>query len=104
MIGVPMPDPRDSIINSLNQQMEAYFGAGNVVQEIAQGVSGVKDGTYGGGHSSKLRAERDRLAPGLKVLAEAGSSINKAAAAIGIDHKRARLIARENGFKFAEYP
>lgn len=104
MIGVPMPDPRDSIINNLNQQMEAYFGAGNVVQEIAQGVSGVKDGTYGGGHSSKLRAERDRLAPGLKVLADAGSSINKAAAAMGIDHKRARLIARENGFKFAEYP
>ena len=104
MIGVPMPDPRDSMIASLNEQMEAYFGAGNVVQEIAQGVSGVKDGTYGGGHSSKLRAERDRLAPGLKVLAEAGSSINKAAAAIGIDHKRARLIARENGFKFAEHP
>lgn len=104
MIGVPMPDPRDSIINNLNQQMEAYFGAGNVVQEIAQGVSGVKDGTYGGGHSSKLRAERDRLAPGLKVWADAGSSINKAAAAMGIDHKRARLIARENGFKFAEYP
>ena len=104
MIGVPMPDPRDSMIASLNEQMEAYFGAGNVVQEIAQGVSGVKDGTYGGGHSSKLRAERDRLAPGLKVLAEAGSSINKAAAAIGIDHKRARLIARENGFKFADTP
>lgn len=104
MIGVPMPDPRDSIINNLNQQMEAYFGAGNVVQEIAQGVNGVKDGTYGGGHSSKLRAERDRLAPGLKVLAEAGSLINKAAAAMGIDHNRARLIARENGFKFAEYP
>lgn len=104
MIGVPMPDPRDSIINNLNQQMEAYFGAGNVVQEIAQGVSGVKDGTYSGGHSSKLRAERDRLAPGLKVLAESGSSINKAASAMGIDHKRARLIARENGFKFTEYP
>ena len=104
MIGVPMPDPRDSIINNLNQQMEAYFGAGNVVQEIAQGVSGVKDGTYGGGHSSKLRAERDRLAPGLKVLADAGSSINKAAAAMGIDHKRARLIARENDIKFPGPP
>ena len=47
---------------------------------------------------------RDRLAPGLKVLADAGTSINKAAAAMGIDHKRARLIARENGFKFTENP
>lgn len=102
MIGVPMPDPRDSIITNLNQQMEAYFGAGKGVQVIAQGVSGVKDGTYGGGHSSKLRAERDRLAPGLKQLADSGISINKASAALGIDHKRARLIARENGFKFAD--
>ena len=104
MIGVPMPNPRDSIIDELNQHLEAFFGAGRTVQEVAQGVSGVKDGTYGGGHSSKLRAERDRLAPGLKVLAEAGTSINKAAAAMGIDHTRAKLIARENGFKFTETP
>ena len=104
MIGVPMPNPRDSIIEELNQRLDEFFGAGRTVQEVAQGVSGVKDGTYGGGHSSKLRAERDRLAPSLKVLAEAGTSINKAAAALGIDHKRARLIARENGFKFADTP
>ncbi|WP_395606333.1 hypothetical protein [Pseudomonas sp. B22129] len=104
MIGEPMPNPRDSIIDTLNQQLDAFFGAGRRVQEVAQGVSGVKDGTYGGGHSSKLRAERDRLAPGLKQRAESGMSINKAAAALGIDHKRARLIARENGFKFAETP
>ena len=104
MIGVPMPNPRDSIIEELNQRLDEFFGAGRTVQEVAQGVSGVKDGTYGGGHSSKLRAERDRLAPSLKVLAEAGTAINKAAAALGIDHKRARLIARENGFKFADTP
>lgn len=99
-----MANPRDSIIDDLNQQLDAFFGAGRTVQEVAQGVTGVKDGTYGGGHSSKLRAERDRLAPGLKVLAETGTSINKAAAAMGIDHKRARLIAQENGFKFADTP
>ncbi|TFF09697.1 hypothetical protein EXW72_10230 [Pseudomonas sp. BCA14] len=104
MIGEPMPNPKDAVIADLNRQMDAFFGAGRSVQEVAQGVSGVKDGTYGGGHSSKLRAERDRLAPGLKQLAEIGTSINKAAAAIGIDHKRARLIARENGFKFSDNP
>ena len=104
MIGMPMPNPRDSIIDELNQHLDAFFGAGRTVQEVAQGVSGIKDGTYGGGHSSKLRAERDRLAPGLKQLAETGTSINKAAAAMDIDHKRARLIARENGFKFTENP
>ncbi|MGN7442212.1 hypothetical protein [Pseudomonas lactis] len=104
MIGVPMPNPKDAVIADLNRQMDAFFGAGRSVQEVAQGVSGVKDGTYGGGHSSKLRAERDRLAPGLKQLAETGTSINKAAAAMGIDHKRARLIARENGFRFVGTP
>ncbi|WP_219268764.1 hypothetical protein [Pseudomonas sp. Xaverov 259] len=104
MIGVPMPNPKDAVIADLNRQMDAFFGAGKGVQEIAQGVTGVKDGTYGGGHSSRLRAERDRIAPGLKQLAERGISINKAAASIGIDHKRARLIARENGFKFADTP
>ena len=104
MIGVPMPNPKDAVIADLHRQMDAFFGAGKGVQEIAQGVTGVKGGTYGGGHSSRLRAERDRLAPGLKQLAESGMSINKAAAALGIDHKRARLIARENGFKFADTP
>lgn len=104
MIGVPIPNPKDAVIADLNRQMDAYFGAGKGVQEIAQGVTGVKDGTYGGGHSSRLRAERDRLAPDLKQLAERGTSIKEAAAAIGIDHKRARLIARENGFKFADTP
>ena len=76
MIGVPMPNPRDSIIDELNQHLDAFFGAGRTIQEVAQSVSGIKDGTYGGGHSSKLRAERDRLAPGLKQLAEADTSIN----------------------------
>lgn len=28
MIGVPRPNPRDSIIDNLNQQLYAYFGAG----------------------------------------------------------------------------
>ncbi|VVN11017.1 hypothetical protein [Pseudomonas fluorescens] len=100
MIGVPMPSPRDSIIANLNQQLEHYFGAGKSVQEIAQGVSGTKDGTFGTSHTNKLRAGRDKLAPELKALADSGSSLNKAAEALGIDHKRARLIARENGFKF----
>lgn len=104
MIGVPMPDPRDSIITNLNQQMEAFFGAGNVVQEIAQGVSGEKAGTYGGGHSNKLRAERDKIAPRLKRLVDSGSSLYDACDALGIDYRRARLIARENDFKIPSAP
>jgi hypothetical protein len=95
-----MPNPRDSILSDLNQKLEHYFGAGKSVQEIAPGVTGTKDGTFGTSHTNKLRAGRDKLAPDLKKLADSGSSLNKAAEALGIDHKRARLIASENGFKF----
>ncbi|MCH4880149.1 hypothetical protein EQV97_22575 [Pseudomonas sp. TMW22090] len=100
MIGVPMPHPRDSILSDLNQKLEHYFGSGKSVQEIPPGVTGEKDGTFGSAHSSKLRAERDKVAPRLKELAEAGTPAAKAARDCGMEAKRARLIARENGFKF----
>ncbi len=100
MIGVPMPNPRDSIVENLNRQLEQYFGAGKPVQEIPSGVSGEKPLGFGSAHSNKLRAGRDKIAPELKRLADSGVSLNKAAEAVGIDHKRARLIAQENGFKF----
>jgi hypothetical protein len=100
MIGVPMPHPRDAISANLNRQLEHFFGTGKSVQEIEPGVSGEKALGFGSAHSNKLRAGRDKIAPELKALADSGSSLNKAAEALGIDHKRARLIARENGFKF----
>ena len=100
MIGVPMPNPRDSIIANLNQQLDQYLGAGRSVEEVAAGVSGEKPLGFGSAHSNKLRAGRDKIAPELKRLADSGVSLNKAAEAVGIDHKRARLIAQENGFKF----
>lgn len=100
MIGVPIPNPRDSIVANLNQQLEQYFGAGKPVQEIAPGVSGEKAAMFGTSHSNKLRVERDKIAPRLKELAEAGTPIAKAAKECGMEAKRARLIARENGFKF----
>ena len=99
-----MPDPRDSIIANLNEQMKAFFGDGNEVQQIAQGVSGEKAGTYGGGHSNKLRAERDKIAPKLKQAVDSGASLHQACLAAGVDYKRARLIARENGFKLPSNP
>jgi hypothetical protein len=95
-----MPNPRDSILADLNQKLEHYFGAGKSAQVIAQGVSGTKDGAFGTAHTNKLRAERDKVAPRLKELAEAGKPVAKAARECGMEVKRARLIARENGFKF----
>lgn len=100
MIGVPMPNPRDSMIEDLNQKLEHFFGAGRTVEEVEAGVSGDKLAGFGSAHSNKLRAERDKVAPSLKELAEAGTPVAKAARDCGMGAKRARLIARENGFKF----
>lgn len=99
MIGVPMADPRDAILADLNQKLDHFFGAGGKVQEIDSGVS-AEVSMFGSSHTNKLRAVRDKMAPELKKLAEAGVPVYKAAEALGIDHKRAKLIARENGFKF----
>lgn len=104
MIGEPMPDPRCSIIDDLNKQMAAFFGAGNKAQEIAPGVSGEVGGPIKSTRSNKLRVERDKIAPKLKQAVDSGASLHQACLAAGIDYKRARLIARENGFKLPSNP
>jgi predicted polyphosphate/ATP-dependent NAD kinase len=103
MIGAPMPNPRDSIIANLNQQLDQFFGAGRTVQEIAAGVTGEKEGMFGTSHSNKLRIERNKQAPRLKELA-AGKTVIQAAKDMGMETKRARLIARENDIKFQGPP
>ena len=104
MIGTPMPNPRDSIIANLNQQLDQFFGAGRSVQEIAPGVSGEREAMFGSSHSNKLRVERDKLAPRLKELAGTGKTVIEAAKEMGMEAKRARLIARENNIKFPGPP
>jgi hypothetical protein len=104
VIGVPMPNPRDSIIANLNQQLDRYFGAGKQVQEIAPGVSGEREAMFGTSHSNKLRIERNKQAPRLRELADTGHTVIEAAKAIGIETKRAWLIARENDIKFPGPP
>lgn len=100
MIGVPMPNPRDSIIEDLNQKLEQFFGSGKTVQQIARGVSADAPAFGTTTHGNKLRAERDKVAPKLKALADEGVPIAQAAKDCGMEAKRARLIARENKFKF----
>ena len=102
MIGVPMPNPRDSIISNLNQQLEHYFGAGKTVQEIASGVSAEMTGYGASAHKDRLKAARTKEAPKIKALAEAGKTVVEIARETGILAKRLRLIASENNFKFAE--
>ena len=103
MIGVPMPDPRQAVIADLHRQMDAFFGAGGQVHQIEPGVSAEVPGISMGasGHAERLRAERNKLAPMLKALAETGITSSAAATQTRIRQKRVELIAKENGFKFA---
>lgn len=104
MIGEPMPDPRSSIIDDLNQQMDAFFAAGKTAQVIPNGV-GV-DGPYKGttAHHERLRKERDKLAPAVRAEAEKGVVGSVAEKNLGMHVKRVMLIAQENGFRFADNP
>ncbi len=104
MIGEPMPDPRRSIIDNLNQQLDALFGAGKTAQVIPNGV-GV-DGPYNGttAHHERLRKERDKLAPAVRAEADTGVVASVAAKNLRMHLKRVTLIAQENGFRFADSP
>lgn len=59
---------------------------------------------FGTFHSNKLRVERDKLAPRLKALADAGKTVIEAAKEMGMEAKRARLIARDNDILFPTLP
>lgn len=39
MIGEPMPNSADAIIQDLNQKLEQFFGSGKTIQQIESGVS-----------------------------------------------------------------
>ena len=102
MIGVPMPNPRDSIIETLNQQVDAFFSSGKTAQVIPSGVGA--EGPYNGttAHHERLRKERDKLAPAVRAEAAKGVVASVAAKNLGMHIKRVTLIAQENGFKFAD--
>ena len=97
-----MPNPRDAIIQDLNQKLEQFFGAGKKVELVASGVSNDSGGPIKSSRSEKLHAERDKLAPSLKALADKGMTIIEAAKEIGMEAKRTKLIARENGINFLD--
>ena len=63
MIGVPMPNPRDSIIADLNQKLDQFFGAGKTVQEIASGVSAEMVGYGASAHQDRLKARARQAGP-----------------------------------------
>lgn len=102
MIGVPMANPRDAIIANLNQQLDQFFGAGKTAQVIPSGVSAEMVGFGASAHQDRLKAERTKLAPMVKALADAGKTVAVAASELKMRPGRVKLIAHENNFKFAE--
>jgi hypothetical protein len=101
MIGVPMPHPRDCIVAKLNEQIEQFFGAGNTAQQIPSGVSGDPK-LASTPHHDRLRVERNKIAPKVRELAEAGKTISETAKTLHMHVKRVQLIATENKFKFVD--
>ena len=102
MIGVPMPNPRDSVISDLNRKMEQFFSAGKVAQQIPCGVSAEVPLFGATPHSKKLRAARDKDAPKVRALADAGKTASMAATVLDMRISRVKLIAQENDFKFSD--
>lgn len=101
MIGEPMPNPQYAIIQDLNQKMEQFLGSGKTIQQIERGVSA--DAPFLGttSHHNKLRAQRDKLSPQVRELAEAGKTASEVSAALKIHIKRVQLIGRENGLSLS---
>ena len=102
MIGVPMPNPRDSISADLNRKLDQFFSSGKTAQQIPSGVSAEVPMFGATPHSKKLRALRDKDAPKVKALAQAGKTASATATALDMRISRVKLIAQENGITFAE--
>lgn len=97
-----MPNPRDAIVQDLNQKLDQFFGSGKTIQQIESGVSAEAPFFGTTAHHAKLRAQQDKLAPAVREQAEAGKTVSEAARALKMHIKRVQLIASENGFKFVE--
>ncbi|MFJ3372919.1 hypothetical protein [Pseudomonas sp. NPDC086251] len=100
MIDEPRLAPREAIVAALEEQKEEFFAAGNTIQHIQIGVSGLTAPRTPDAHYLQLQKERAKLAPALRKLAEAGNTINAAALALNIKTVRAQMIARENAIQF----
>ena len=89
MIGVPLPNARDSIIAELNQQLDHFFGTGKTVQQIASVVSAEGLLTGSTVHHEHLRTERDKIASKVREQAVAGKTATEAAKVLGMHVKHA---------------
>ncbi|MHA3737843.1 hypothetical protein ACXR0M_19515 [Pseudomonas sp. Eth.TT006] len=94
-----MPNPRNQLLDNLNQQLDQFFGSSGKAQQIPSGVTGDPK-LASTPHHDRLRVERNKIAPKVRELAEAGKTISETAKTLHMHVKRVALIASENGFKF----
>ncbi|SDB54211.1 hypothetical protein [Pseudomonas sp. NFACC13-1] len=97
-----MPNPRDAIIQDLNQKLEQFFGSGKTVEQIEPGASAEAPFIGTTGHHNKLRAQRDKIAPKVRGLVEEGKTVSEVASVLKMHIKRVQLICRENAIKFVD--
>ena len=83
MIGEPMPDPHKLLIADLNAKIDEFFASGRNVHLVPTGTSGESPPRGMVAHHTKLRAERDRLAPTVQYLADEGKTVLEVAQAMG---------------------
>jgi DNA invertase Pin-like site-specific DNA recombinase len=96
MIGVPQEDPRKQIIANLCQQIDDFLNRGKEIVEVPAGAS--KEAPFYGatGHTEKLRAKRDRMAPAVRELADKGIAKKGIAKELKINASMVALILKEN--------
>jgi DNA invertase Pin-like site-specific DNA recombinase len=96
MIGIPQEDPRKQIIANLSQQIDDFLNRGKEVIEVPAGAS--KEAPFYGatGHTEKLRAKRDRMAPAVRELADKGIAKKGIAKELKLNASTVALILKEN--------
>jgi DNA invertase Pin-like site-specific DNA recombinase len=96
MIGIPQEDPRKQIIANLSQQIDEFLNRGKEIVEVPAGAS--KDAPFYGatGHTEKLRAKRDRMAPAVRELANKGVVKKDIAKELKLNASTVALILKEN--------
>jgi DNA invertase Pin-like site-specific DNA recombinase len=95
-IGIPQEDPRKQIIANLSQQIDDFLNRGKEVIEVPAGAS--KEAPFYGatGHTEKLRAKRDRMAPAVRELADKGIAKKGIAKELKLNASTVALILKEN--------
>jgi DNA invertase Pin-like site-specific DNA recombinase len=95
-IGIPQEDPRKQIIANLSQQIDDFLKRGQEIVEVPVGAS--KEAPFYGatGHTEKLRAKRDRMAPAVRELADKGIAKKGIAKELKLNASTVALILKEH--------